>query len=80
MEMEGLSGLFGWRDMSPELRDRLSADMQAVAQDPELRARIVASGQRALGSTAADFAAAIERQRLRVREIAQIIDVKNPTR
>ena len=43
-------------------------------------ARIVASGQRALGSTAADFVAAIERQRLRVREIAQIIDVKNPTR
>jgi tripartite-type tricarboxylate transporter receptor subunit TctC len=80
MEMEGLSGLFGWRDMPTELRDRLSADMQAVAQDAELRARVAASGQRVLGSTAAEFAGAIERQRARVEEIARIIDLKSGIR
>ena len=31
MEIEGLSGLFGWRGMPPELRDRIAADMRAVA-------------------------------------------------
>src|SRR5882757_4106479 len=31
MEIEGLTGLFGWRDMPPMLRDRISADVQAVA-------------------------------------------------
>jgi tripartite-type tricarboxylate transporter receptor subunit TctC len=78
--MEGLSGLFGWRDMPTELRDRLSADMQAVAQDADLRARVAASGQRVLGSTAAEFAGAIERQRARVEEIARIIDLKSGIR
>ena len=34
MEIEGLTGLFGWRDMPPALRDRISADVQAVAGDP----------------------------------------------
>jgi tripartite-type tricarboxylate transporter receptor subunit TctC len=80
MEMEGLSGLFGWRDMPRDLRDRLASDMQAVAQDPELRARIVASSQRVLGGTPEEFTTAIERQRLRVEEIARVIDLKSTNR
>lgn len=31
MEIDGLTGLFGWRDMPARLRDRISADVQAVA-------------------------------------------------
>jgi tripartite-type tricarboxylate transporter receptor subunit TctC len=54
MEIEGLSGLFGWRNMSPELRDRISADMQAVASDSNLRARLQASGQRVITGTPED--------------------------
>src|SRR5262249_59317995 len=44
MTIDGLSGFFGWRDMPSGLRDKISADIQAVAQDPETRARMVASG------------------------------------
>jgi tripartite-type tricarboxylate transporter receptor subunit TctC len=71
-----VSGLFGWRDMPTALRDKISADVQAVAQDPAVRARIEGTGQLVLGSTPAEFTAAIERLRVRVGEIARIIDLK----
>ena len=64
MEIEGLTGLFGWRDMPPALRDRISADVRAVAGDPSVRSRIEAGGQQVLGSTPNEFSAAIERQRI----------------
>jgi tripartite-type tricarboxylate transporter receptor subunit TctC len=76
LELEGLSGLFGWRDMPGSLRERISLDMLGVTQDPSARQRIEASGQRILGSTPDGFEAAIERQRARVREIADLIDLK----
>jgi len=40
----------------------------------------VASGQPVLGGPAAQFAAAIERQRARLEEIARIIDLKGAIR
>ena len=77
MEIEGLSGMFGWRDMPPELRDRIAADMQAVAGDNVLQKRFEASGQRVLAGTPAEFAAAIGRQRIRIQQIMHIVDLKN---
>src|SRR4030095_6197956 len=69
MSMDGRAGSFVWRDIPTALRDRISADVQALTQDPVVRARIEATGQLVLGSTPAEFAAAIERQRVRVGEI-----------
>jgi tripartite-type tricarboxylate transporter receptor subunit TctC len=77
MEMEGLLGLFGWRDMPLALRDRISADMQAVSGDPSVRTRIEAAGQHVLGSTPGEFAAAIERQRVRIEQINGIVDLRS---
>ena len=77
MEIEGLTGLFGWRDMPPALRDRISADVQAVAGDPSVRSRIEAGGQHVLGSTPDEFSAAIERQRSRIQQIGRIVDLRN---
>jgi tripartite-type tricarboxylate transporter receptor subunit TctC len=77
MTIDAFGGLFGWRDMSAVLRDRISGDVQAVAKDPTVRARLEAGGQRALGTTAEEFAAAIERQRVRIGEIAHLIDLKS---
>jgi tripartite-type tricarboxylate transporter receptor subunit TctC len=78
MSMDGLAGFFGWRGMPAALRDRISADVQAIAQDPGVRARLEVTGQLVLGTTPAEFAAAIERQRVRVGEIARLIDLKAP--
>jgi tripartite-type tricarboxylate transporter receptor subunit TctC len=80
VEIEGLTGLFGWRDMAPALRDRISADVQAVAGDPSVRSLIEANGQRVLGSTPKEFSAAIERQRMRIRQINGIVDLRNATK
>jgi tripartite-type tricarboxylate transporter receptor subunit TctC len=79
MSIDTLQGLFGWRDMPTALRDRISADVQAVAKDPVVRARLEATGQGALGTTALEFEAAIERQRKRVGEIARLVNLKAPT-
>jgi len=76
MTIDAFGGFFGWRDMPAALRDRISGDVQAVAKDPTVRCRLEASGQRALGSTPAEFAGAIERQRIRIGEIASLIDLK----
>ena len=80
MEIEGLTGLFGWRDMPLTLRDRISADVQAVAGDPSVRSRIEAGGQHVLGSTPDEFFAAIERQRTRIQQIGRIVDLRNTAR
>jgi tripartite-type tricarboxylate transporter receptor subunit TctC len=77
MEIEGLTGLFGWRDMPLALRDRISADVQAVAGDPSVRSRIEAGGQHVLGSTPDEFSEAIERQRTRIEQISRFVDLRN---
>jgi tripartite-type tricarboxylate transporter receptor subunit TctC len=76
MEIEGLCGLFGWREMPPELRDRIAADMRAVSADPVLQLRFEANGQRATAGTPAEFAAAIGRQRIRIQQIMHIVDLQ----
>lgn len=77
MEIEGLTGLFGWRNMPTALRDRISEDVQAVAGDPSVRSLIEAGGQHVLGSTPDAFSAAIERQRARIQQIGRIVDLRN---
>ena len=76
MSIDGLIGLFGWRGMPTRLRDSISTDVAEVLQDPEICARIEASGQLVLGGTSEEFAAAIEQQRVRIAEIAALIDFK----
>jgi tripartite-type tricarboxylate transporter receptor subunit TctC len=76
MSIDGLIGFFGWRGMPIKLSDSISADIAEVLKDPEIRARIEASGQIVLGGTSEEFAAAIEQQRARIAEIAALIDFK----
>ena len=81
MEVEDLSGLFGWRRHTPpELRDRPHVGGNAVADDPIFRERLVAIGQRVRAGTPAEFAAAIGRQRIRIQQIVHIIDLKGATK
>src|SRR5262245_39994341 len=60
LAFEGFQGFFGSRDMSAELRDRIAADIDEVAADPVLVARLDALGQRAHATTPIEFAGMIE--------------------
>jgi tripartite-type tricarboxylate transporter receptor subunit TctC len=72
---EGFQGFFGWRDMSSELRERIAADVRAVA--PELPAdRLAALGQVVRVGSTADFVAMLDDQRNRVAAIAKALDLK----
>ena len=76
MSVDGLSGFFGWRDMPVELRDRIAADIRTIALDPELKSRLESIGQTLRVGTPAEFAAAIEVQRVWATEIAKIVNFK----
>jgi len=76
LALDGLVGFFGRRGMTNELRERISADIQAVAADSSLANRLAGTGQALRASTPVEFAAMIEKQRIGFAEIARAIGVK----
>src|SRR6478672_8758580 len=68
LTLDGLVGLFGQRQMSAELRDRISADLVEVTNDPEFSKRVTATGQVVRPGNAAEFAADIDEQRNRIAQ------------
>lgn len=76
LAFEGLQGFFGPRDMPAERRDRIAADIRAVAIDATVADRLPAIGQVAHGSTPAEFAAAIEEQRAKIASIVKMLGIK----
>ncbi len=72
LELEGLVGLFGPRGMTAELRERIAADVRAVA-DQEIATRLAATGQVMNTGTAAEFAQAVDAQRAQVATLAQAV-------
>jgi tripartite-type tricarboxylate transporter receptor subunit TctC len=76
LTIDGLVGLFGPREMSKELRDRVAADVVAAAGDPEIAAKIASTGQIVRPSGAEEFAQEIEKQISVVSEAAAAAGVK----
>jgi tripartite-type tricarboxylate transporter receptor subunit TctC len=76
LAFDGLVGLFGPPNMAPELRERIAADMRAVAVDPAVEPRLIQTGQILNPGTPAEFAAAIEQQTSKLAAIAKALDVK----
>jgi len=76
LELEGLIGLYGTRTLPKELRERIAADVRAVAADPAIAARLAPLGQVVNATTPDEYAAAIEEQRAKVAAIARILGVK----
>jgi tripartite-type tricarboxylate transporter receptor subunit TctC len=60
---DGFSGLFGWRGLSSELRERIATDVRAVAGYPIVGEQLASAGQVAHGSTPTEFSAALEHVR-----------------
>jgi tripartite-type tricarboxylate transporter receptor subunit TctC len=77
LTLDGLVGLFGQKQMSAELRDRIAADLVEVANDPELSKRVTATGQVVRPGKAAEFATEINEQRKRIAEAAKAAGLAN---
>jgi tripartite-type tricarboxylate transporter receptor subunit TctC len=76
LTFDGLVGLFGPPSMAAPLRERIAADIRAVAADPGVQARLVQTGQILNPGTPAEFVAAIEQQIGKLTAIAKALDVK----
>ena len=76
LTFDGLTGLFGPRDMAAPLRERIAADLRTVAADPEIVSRLTATGQVVSPGSAAEFAASIEAQRNAVASFAKTLGSK----
>jgi tripartite-type tricarboxylate transporter receptor subunit TctC len=73
LQLQSAVGFFGSPAMSRELRERISADIRAVAVDSEIARRLLATGQVLRTSTPDEFAALIEDQRAHFAEQARTI-------
>jgi tripartite-type tricarboxylate transporter receptor subunit TctC len=76
LTFDGLTGLFGPREMTPALRERIAADLRAVAGDPEIVSRLTATGQVVSPGSGTDFAASIDAQRAAVAKFAKTLGTK----
>ena len=79
MEMEGLVGLFGSPAVSAELREKIGADIVAVADDKDVDAKLNATAQTPTRGGAKEFTEIMARQRAHIADIAKALDLK-PTR
>ena len=64
LNFDGLTGILAARgsNLSDAARDRIAADVRAVVLEPDVSAKLVATGQIVSPGTPAEFAAAIEEQ------------------
>jgi tripartite-type tricarboxylate transporter receptor subunit TctC len=73
LAFEGLIGVFAPRGTPDDRRERISDDIRAVAADQIVAKRLGAAGQIVRVSTPAEFAAAIDEQRLRIAATIRLI-------
>lgn len=69
LTFEGSVGLFGWRDMPGDVRERIVRHVQGAAADPAFRSRLITAGTVSRSGTSEEFAAAIEEQRKKIAAI-----------
>jgi len=75
LAFDGFCGLFGRRGMPEELRERIAADVRAVAADPLVGERLASVGQAARGSTPAEFSLALKQQRATATAMVRAIGI-----
>ena len=73
LTFDGLVGLFCTRDMPAETRERIAADVRAVAADPAIQTRLAATGQVVSPGTPAEFTVAIDEQRAQAARVARTL-------
>lgn len=76
LSLDGLVGLFGSKKMSPELRDRIAADITEALSDPEVVKKLTPMGQVVRPGPANEFAAEIDEQRKVIANSARLAGEK----
>jgi tripartite-type tricarboxylate transporter receptor subunit TctC len=76
LSFDGLVGLYGPRDMRDDVRSRIAAEVKVVAEDPEIKTRLTATGQLVRPGTAPEFAASIEAQAAQLAAFAKSLGMK----
>jgi tripartite-type tricarboxylate transporter receptor subunit TctC len=75
LTLDGQWGLFGWKNMPGNLRQRIASDMTAVGSDTELVERLSAVGLSIDANTPEHFPAAVDRQREQAATLARLAGV-----
>jgi tripartite-type tricarboxylate transporter receptor subunit TctC len=75
LTFEGLIGLFGPREMTQALRERVAKDVVEVAADPIIKQRLGPIGQVLAAGNAADFEAALAAQHQTIVRIGKALGV-----
>jgi tripartite-type tricarboxylate transporter receptor subunit TctC len=76
LTFDGVSGIYGWRDIPAQIRERIAADLRTIIADPAFRARVTGVGAALRSGTPDEFAAAIAAQRDKIAAIHQASDKK----
>jgi tripartite-type tricarboxylate transporter receptor subunit TctC len=74
--METTSAFYGPKGMPLALRQQIAADVIAVAEEPTIAAKIVASGQVMRPQGPAELAAALKEQAATAARIAKILGME----
>jgi tripartite-type tricarboxylate transporter receptor subunit TctC len=76
LSFNGVNGIYGWRGMPESLKARIAADVREIANNPAVAERLKPTGSTMRPGNAAEFAAAIEEQRMKVAAVAEAATTK----
>lgn len=76
LEFDGLVGLFGPPGIADTVRNKIAADIKAVAAEPDVVQKLTATGQIVSPGDSAEFAASIAQQRAQVAAVAKLFGNK----
>jgi tripartite-type tricarboxylate transporter receptor subunit TctC len=76
LEFDGLVGLFGPPGIPDAVRNKIAADIKAVAAEPEIVQKLTATGQIVSPGNPAEFAASIAQQKAQVAAVAKLFGNK----
>lgn len=75
LELDGLVGVHGPKDMPLAIREKIAADIRDVVSDPDINAKLAATGQVVNPGSPKEFDGALNDQRAKVAEIGKILGI-----
>jgi tripartite-type tricarboxylate transporter receptor subunit TctC len=76
LELDGLVGLLGPKSMPAAVRNKIATDIRDILNDPDINAKLAATGQVVNPGSPAEFAAALKDQTEKVMEIGKVLGIK----